>query len=175
MTFNWPTLPPTNAAACVLATLIGLALALTPGSCAAQRPSDLGWLMFDGMGLMPSLLLLRAVELPGRGLMISAPIAYLAALGGTVAGAVWLCIMTGLRKWRRKSQPGASTLVAAGLCLSYLLMPLAHHLFFTPQDYHYISTASNYFALSPGVQLIVFSVAAVLAIGITRLRREFQW
>jgi len=170
MAVNWPTLPLPNAIACVVATLIGLALALAPGSLAAQRPFDLVWLMLDGMGLMPSLLLLRAIELPSKGLT-SVPVACLAALGGTLAGAVWLGVMTGLRAWRHKSPPEAGTLFVAGLCLSYLLMPLLHHLVFTPSSYRYISTASNFFPRSIGVQLMSFLVAAVLAIGITRLRR----
>jgi len=169
MTANWPTLPLSNATACVVATLIGLALALAPGSLAAQRPSGLAWLVLDGMGLMPSLLLLRAIELPGRGL-VSARTAYLAAFGGTLAGAVWLGVVTGLRAWRHKSPPQASTLFVAGLCLSYLLMPLVHHLLFTPWRYRYISTASNFFPRSIGVQLMSFLVAAVLALGVTRLR-----
>jgi hypothetical protein len=170
MTVNWPTLPLSNAVACVVATLIGLALALAPGSLAAQQPLDLGWLVLDGMGLMPSLLLLRAIELPSRGL-VSGPVAYLVALGGTLAGAIWLGVVTGLRAWRHRSPPEASTLFVAGLCLSYLLMPLVHHLVFTPWRYRYISTASNFFPRSLGVQLMSFLVAAVLAIGITRLRR----
>lgn len=173
MTVNWPTLPLSIAAACVVATLIGLALALAPGSWAAQRPFDLVWLALDGMGLMPSLLLLRAIELPSKGL-ISVPVACLAALGGTLAGAVWLGVMTGLRAWRRKSPPEAGTLFVAGLCLSYLLMPLLHHLVFTPSSYRYISTASNFFPRSIGVQLMSFLVAAVLAIGVTRLRWRLQ-
>jgi len=155
MTVNWPTLPLSLATACALVTLIGLALALTPGSWAAHRPLDLGWLIFDGMGLMPTLLLLRAVELPAKGL-VGVPTAYLVAFGGTLGGAVWLVIMTGLRKWRHKAWPEASALFVAGLCLSYLLMPLVHHLFFTPPQYRYISTSSNFFAFNLGVQLVVF-------------------
>jgi hypothetical protein len=170
MTVNWPTLPLPNATACVVATLIGLALALVPGSLAAQRPSDLGWLVLDGMGMMPTLLLLRAIELPGRGL-VSSRTAYLAAFGGTFMGVAWLGVMTGLRAWRHKSPPKATTLFVAGLCLSYVLMPLVHHLVFTPSSYRYISTASNFFPRSIGVQLMAFLVAAALAIGITQLRR----
>ena len=138
-----------------MTTLIGLALALIPGSLAAQRPLDLGWLVFDGVGLMPSLLLLRALELPSRGL-VSVPVAYLAALGGTLAGAVWLGIVTGLRVWRCKPPSGAGALFVAGLCLSYLVMPLVHHLLFTPPGYRYISTSSNFFAFDGKVQLMVF-------------------
>ena len=59
----------------------------------------------------------------------------------------------------------------AGLCLSYLLMPLVHHLLFAPPAYRYISATSNFFALSVGVQSLAFFVAALLAVGSTRLRR----
>jgi len=170
-TFNSPTLPPSSATACAAATLMGLGLALAPGSWAAQRPSDLGWLTLDGMGLMPSLLLLRAIELPARGL-VTVRTAYVVAIGGTVAGTVWLCMVTGLRLWRRKSWPEASSLFVTGLCLSYLLMPLVHHLLSTPPAYRYISTSSNFFGFSIGVQLMVFCVAAILALGITRLRQR---
>jgi len=173
MALNWPTLPLSHAAACVVVTLIGLALALMPGSWAAQRPFDLSWLVFDRIGLMPSLLLLRAIELPGRGL-ISARMAYMVALGSTFAGAVWLGIMTGLRAWQYKSAPETSTLFVAGLCLSYLWMPLVHYLLFTPSEYRYISTAGNFFASNAGVQLVSFFVAAGLAIGITQLRRRLE-
>jgi hypothetical protein len=169
MTRNSPVLPATSAAACVASTLLALALALPPGAWAARRPSDLLWLAFDGAGLMPALLLLRALELPRRGL-VSAPVAYAAALGTTLAGVAWLGVMTRLRRWRRKPAPGAAPLVVSGLCLSYLLLPLAHHLVATPPGYRYISTASNFFAFSPWLQLCSLLLAALLAIGITRLR-----
>jgi hypothetical protein len=168
MTVNWPTLSPANATPCAVVALIGLALALVPGSLAAQRPSELGWLILDGLGLMPSLLLLRAVELPSRGLL-TVGAAYLVAFGSVFAGVVWLGAMSGLHAWRHRPWPGASKVFVAGLCLSYLLMPLVHHLFFTPPKYRYISASSNFFAHSMGVQLMVFFAAAILAVGVTRL------
>jgi hypothetical protein len=171
MTVNSPTLPPGLAAACVVATVGGLAFALLPGSWAARRPLDLLWLACDGAGLMPALLLLRAIELPGRGLSVSGPVAILFAFGGTLAGVVWLGVMTGLRVWRQKSLPGASALFVAGVCQSYLLMPLVHYLLATPPAYHYITTASNFFAFSVGLQILTVVVAAGLAIGVTQLRR----
>jgi hypothetical protein len=173
MTCNSPVMPPSLATACVAATLSGLALALPPGTWAAQRPSDLVWVASDGIGLMPTLLLLRAVELPGRGLT-RVPVAYLGALGGILAGMVWLGIMTGLRLRRHRPAPGAGTLLISGLCLSYLLMPLAHHLVATPPGYRYISTSTNFFAFSVGIQLLCLSVAAALAVGITRFRRGLR-
>jgi hypothetical protein len=173
MTLNTPTLPFGLAAACAIATLAGLALALLPGEWAARRPVDLTWLAFDGIGLMPILLLLRSVELPGRGVSVTTPLAVLFAFGGLLAGMIWLDIMTGLRAWRRRPTPPAGALLAAGLCLSYLLMPLVHHLLATPPGWRYISTASNFFAFNPTLQLAVFPVAAGLSIGITRLRNRY--
>ena len=131
------------------------------------------WLACDGVGLMPILLLLRSVELPGRGVSITMPVAVLFAFGGLLTGMIWLGIMSGLRAWRRGHHPAAGALLASGLCLSYLLMPLVHHLFATPPGWRYISTASNFFAFSPILQLAVFAVAAGLAIGITRLRERY--
>ena len=169
MTLNSPTLTPSLAAACVLATLIGLALALAPGGMASRRPMDLIWLVFDGLGLMPSLLLLRTLELPSRGL-IALPTALIASVGGTIAGAVWLLVMTRLRAWRRKPTPRAHELCVAGLCLSYLLMPLAHHLLVTPAEYRYITTGANFLAYNLPLQLTAFLVAGALSRGATRLR-----
>jgi len=170
MTRNTPTLPLGLAAACVVATLAGLALALRPGGWAARRPVDLTWLAFDGLGLMPILLLLHSVELPGRGVSVSMPLAMLLSTGGLLAGIAWLGVMTGLRAWRRRPAPRAGALLAAGLCLSYLLLPLVHHLFATPPGWRYISTASNFFAFNPVLQLAVFAAAAGTAVAVTRLR-----
>jgi hypothetical protein len=149
MTLNRPTLPPANALGSTAATLAGLALALMPGAWAAGRPADLAWLALDGLGLLPSLALLRALELPARGLSVGLPLAYGIAIGGTLAGAAWLGVTTALRAWRRRASPGAGALFASGLCLSYLLIPLAHHLFATPPGYRYITASSNFFAFHP--------------------------
>ncbi len=97
MTVNQPTLPLPLAAACVLSTLAGLALALWPGDWAAERPWDLLWLWGDGAGLMPVLLLLRVVELPGRGLSISGEMATMIAAGALLLAVAWLGLMSVLR------------------------------------------------------------------------------
>lgn len=168
--FNRPTLPLSNAAACVVATLAGLILALAAGNLAAQQPVELLWLAFDGAGLVPPLLLLRALELPQRGL-INPGAAYLFALGSVGATIIWSGVMTGLRRWQGKPWPSAKALLAAGFSLSYLLLPLVHHLFSTPREYRYISAASNFFAFNLLLQLAVFLIAGLLAMSITQLRR----
>ena len=173
MTRNTPTLPFGLAAACVTATLAGLALALLPGEWAARRPRDLTWLAGDGMGLIPILLLLRAVELPGSGVSVSMPLAILFAGGGLLAGIAWLGVMTLLRAWRRRPTPPAGAWFAAGLCLSYLLMPLIHHLFATPPGWRYISTASNFFVFNLILQIVVLAAAAGTAVAVTHLRARY--
>jgi hypothetical protein len=172
MSFNQPVLPPAYAAATTLATLAGLALALMPGAWAARRPVELGWLVCDGLGLVPILLLLRVVELPARGL-VSQRTASLVAAGAVGASLVWLALMTGLRRWRHRSAPGPGALLAAGLSLNYLVLPLSHHLFATPPGYRYITTASNFFAVNPGLQLFIFLGAIALATGVTYLRKRW--
>ena len=170
MTVNAPTLPPSLAAACVMATLLGLAIALLPGRRAANRPTELTWLVTDGVGLMPALLLLRVVELPGRGLSVGSLEVWLAAIGGLLAGLIWLAGMSALRIRRNKEMPSAGALLFAGLGLSYLLMPLVHHLLATPPAYRYISTASNFFAFNLGIQFLAVIAATGLAVGVTKGR-----
>jgi hypothetical protein len=60
------------------------------------------------------------------------------------------------------------------LALSYLLLPLIHHLLATPPGYRYISTASNFFAFNLFVQAFAVAVAAGLAAGATGGRRWLE-
>ena len=172
MTANAPALPLALAAACVVATLAGLAVALPVGRWAAERPGDLVWLAADGLGLVPALMLLRAVELPGRGLSVSPGVAWGAALGSLTAGVLWLALLSLWRRRRRREPPGAMALFAAGLALSYLLLPLAHYVQAGPPGYRYISDAANFFAVNPLIQLLALLTAAALAAGATALRRR---
>lgn len=171
MTVNTPTLPLPLAAASAAATLVGLAIALMPGRWAADRPRDLLWLAADGLGLVPVLMLLRAVELPGQGLSVSSAVVSLAAIGSVVSGAVWLALMSFLRRWRRKDTPGAATIFLSGVGLSYLLLPLGHYLTAGPPGFRYITNSANFFANNPMLQLLAFAAAAGLAIGAVWFRK----
>ncbi|MFW6115941.1 MAG: hypothetical protein ACOC7Y_02645 [Chloroflexota bacterium] len=171
MTVNEPMLPPGAGAACVVSTLAGLGFALIPGAVAAERPADLVWTTLYGLGLMPALLLIRALELPGQG-VISPAIAWGAALGGTLAGAAWLALAAAVGARRGGRSPSAKAVFVSGLCLSYLLMPVVHHLLETPPGYRYISASSNFFADHVGLQLLALLVAGVLSVGVTRFGRS---
>ena len=174
MTFNAPTLPLTDALAVLVAMLIGLALALWPSDLAAHRSRELVWLLACGLGLVPSLLLLRAIEVPGRGLSVPIWLAYTIAIGGTLAGAVWLVGLTWLRVKLGRFGLTMGQLLWAGCAWSYLLLPLAHHILATPPEFRYISTASNFFAFTPLVQLLSWTMTAALAFGSTQLQQKLQ-
>jgi hypothetical protein len=174
LTVNTPTLTHGLAAKATLAALGGLALALLPGEWAVRRPVDLAWLVADAAGLVPALIVIRVVELPGRGVWVSAPVAWSCAIGGCLAGLAWMALLSVLRRRARRPRPAARTLLVAGLGLSYLLLPLAHHIS-TPAAYRYITTASNFFAWSLSVQIVALGVAAAQAAWITRARRRAGW
>ena len=162
-TQNRPTLPFPLALSCAAVALLGLAFALMPGALAAEAPGKFLGLTIVGLGATPAFLLLRVVELPGLGL-ISPLLAYAAAIGGALAGAGWLlggaCI---LRRRFRQSLRWQEILVS-GICWSYLILPLIHHLLLTPPAYRYISLSRNFFAAHPGVQLFCWGAAIALAV-----------
>jgi hypothetical protein len=170
MMVNQPTLPASNAAQVALATLIGLALALWPGGRAAARPRELAWLAADGWGMMLVLLFGGMAEDVGRWLAMGAVGRVRLIFGGFGAGVVWLLIVTALRGWRKAPIPGTGDVLASGLSITYLLMPLIHHGLGTDGIF-YITDSSNFFADAPLFQLGVWVIAALVALGITRLRR----
>lgn len=170
-TQNQPVLPFSLALACLFSTLAGLAIALPAGRVAAQQPSRLVWLSMAGWGLSPVLLLLRAVELPGIGMQ---PVlrAWSIAVGGTLVGAGWLAAVA----WIARTRCRFTTLsvLVAGLAWSFLLLPPAHYLLFTPPAYRYISVAANFFALHPAVQALSGLLAWLLAWGAVTLQEHLQ-
>ena len=86
---------------------------------------------------------------------------------------VWLLIVTGLRLWLRRSVSGAGTTFATGVSVSYLLMPVVHHLLGT-DGYFYITGSDNFFARSILVQLLTWAVSGGLVLGLTWLRRRIH-
>lgn len=169
-TVNAPTLPLWLAIACAVVTCIGLPLALMPGDLAARRPGRLIWITVTGMGLAPVLVMLRAVELPRIGL-VAMPAALQVAGLGLFASAAWLALMVGIGRWRRWPLPSTAALLAAAFAVVYLVLPLVHHLFFTPPAFRYITSSSNFFAFSLPLQLLTWFVAGVMAFAASHLSR----
>lgn len=173
MTSNQPTLPVSHALQVTLATLVGLALALTPGRMAADRPMTLLLLAGDGMGLMLILTASLGLERIGRlsadnhGFFIA--IAVISVLGGLIL----LFALSALRLWRGWLMPEWRELLVAGLCVAYLLMPLIHHVGFT-NGYYYISDADNFFTRRVTSQLAIWLSLILLAMGVSWLRKQLQ-
>lgn len=169
---NQPTLPPVLAGWCVAATLLALGPALYLGSMTAQAWVNLVWLLLVGAGLTPALLLLRAVELPAQGILSPVP-AYGIAIGGTGLGLVWsIGLIRVQSRWLAGFRPGsAGQFLAAGISISYLLLPLTHYLF--ASSIRYMSVADNFFARSWLLQGVVFLIAIGLAFGLERLYQRW--
>lgn len=166
MTVNQPTLPLSLALLTLLTTMIGLAIALPAGRWAAEQPTALMWLALDSLGVTPALLLIRTIELPGRGLSVTYTTVGIVIVGGMLMGLIWLLGMTWLRKRFRIPLPSALSLFTAAAGWSYLILPLLHYGFGT-DGYRYITTASNFFAFNPGIQVVALLAAALMAWGIT--------
>lgn len=173
MTANQPVLPLANALLVTIVTLVGLALALSPGRVAAQSPAGLFMLALDGFGLMLIVLILsqipRLIELSSRGLIGFLVVAVL----GIAAGLFLLLASTIIYKCRQWTIPGSFTVFIAGLCVAYPLMALVHHLYVgLTGGYFYISDSDNFFARSPWPNLLAWIVAAAIAMVMTNLRRH---
>ena len=144
MTANQPTLPPVNAAQATLATLAGLSLALLPGEMAADRPGELLWLVLDGLGLALVLTALAGMQNLPRWLASGSVWWVLALVGAVLTGVVWLLVVTiaravfSARRGVRLPVSKATAVLLAGASVTYLLMPLVHHLFGT-NGYFYIT------------------------------------
>lgn len=160
---NWPVLPLPLAVACAAVAAGGLFLALMPARMAAAQPGQFFWLTGAGAGLMPALLLLRVLEqLPQGGqAVLYAPVAAMT----TLVGAIWTLALAGVYARWRGAAWRATHLLVSGFCLSYLLLPLIHHLLFTPPAFRYITVADNFFASTLPGQALGFGAAVGLAWG----------
>jgi hypothetical protein len=170
MNVNQPTLSFAHAIPCALTAVIGLAFALVPGEMAARQPARLIWLMAAGLGLVPSLLLLRVAELPSHG-FVEASVAYPVTLGTVTAGIIWLWGIIGWHSKRRNDGINMIELLLAGICLSYLLLPLVHHGLLSPPEFRYISNSANFFAFGFQFQLASWLAALISAFLITKVQQ----
>jgi hypothetical protein len=171
MTANQPTLPLCQAARTTLATLAGLALALLPGKWAAERPLELGLMALDGAGWM---MILGASagfdDLPRWLARGGTPYVRLMVLA-LAAGLLVLLFASVLWVLGRMPIPGALATLTAGVCVTYLFMPLVHHVLYT-DGYYYITDSDNFFARGGLLRMAIAAVTAALAVGLTRLRRS---
>jgi hypothetical protein len=179
MTVNDPVMPPAIAVQITAVTLVGLALALMPGTVAARRPLALVLWTIDGLALASLLLSLISVERYEHWLAQGRNVFIVLHLGLILAGLGVLLVMTAFYAWRRRAEiPGATACFVAGLDVAYLLLPVVHHLLGSsetgglsgPGYFVYISDVENYFTRSVPLQIVIWLVVALVAVGVTRLR-----
>lgn len=167
MTANTPVLPLVNAMHVAAATVVALALALWPGEVAASAPRRLLAIAVEGASIAAMVMGLsfldRASELLQRGNRYGV----LFVLAGVVTGVVLLSALTLLRRRGRRTAPPLVFVLCAGLCWSYLLLPLAHHLVGT-DGWFYITTADNFFPQIWLLLPIAWLLAALIASGLRR-------
>ncbi|MFN3763755.1 MAG: hypothetical protein ACK4WK_11230, partial [Anaerolineae bacterium] len=166
-TLNRPTMPLPIALTTTAIALGSLPLALIPGRLAAEDLGELVWRTLAGLGLAPSLLLLRAVELTDK---MPAEKAVSLAIGSTLAGAGWSLTVAWLHSRRREHCWRVVDLFIVTLCLAYLIGPLAHYLLFTPPGYRYITVAGNFFAQRLPIQILCLFTLAVLGWVVTQIQ-----
>ncbi len=157
-TVGQPTLPLNLAAVSTISTLLGLAIALVVGTLSANQLGRLLWLTLASIGLIPPLLILRFIELPGQGMM-DTYMAYFIAMGSCVAALIWLTIIIASHARKNKRPFTIGELLTAGFAISYLILPFIHFLLLTPPGAHYITASANFFAKSLSVQMISFFAA----------------
>jgi hypothetical protein len=184
MTANEPTLPLVNAAQVTLATVAGLAIAAKMAALVGRGP---GWglrLSVDGLGLACLLSALRAMEHVRDWLAEGHSAALGRAMAVLAVGASLILAVTVFYRWRgrRREVPGAADWLVAGLAISYLVLPLYHHLFWCkdngswvdPDYFTYITDADNFFAGSWLVQTGIWVAVGLIVIGCSRLRRRVR-
>lgn len=171
MTLNTPVLPLTDALLTALFTLAGLAFALAPGAVAATAPQRFFWLAIDGLGVATLVfcftLVEQAVALMQRGSQYGVIlIAAGAAIGMFIlAGSSWAQRRPGV------GSPNAGQLLAGGVCWAYLLLPAAHHFFFS-DGWFYITTMDNFFPSNWMIFVMGWTLTALLVALIVRRRRQ---
>ncbi|MCF8295861.1 MAG: hypothetical protein K9I34_07330 [Bacteroidales bacterium] len=94
------------------------------------------------LGLVPFLLLFRALELPGKG-FLAMPLAVLISVLSLAGGFLWLYLAFRLHQTNRLSK---SLLIQCTLAIAYLGLPMAHFLVATPPGIPYITSSDNFFA-----------------------------
>lgn len=157
MLANAPTLPLSLAVASVVAACAGLALALVVVQMFVLYRREFLWLAWISLGIVPALVLTRAIELPARGI-IDMQVAVIVTTATIVFGLLWTTLWLRFYQWRQKRFFAWWQLYLSGCAWAYLFLPTLHYWLFAPAAYRYISTSTNFFALSLWVQLLSFAI-----------------
>lgn len=149
--------------------LIGLALALLPGTLAGQRPFETALISVDGIGLSLVLIGASAIENIRDWLDRGAQHFIVLSVVLILAGIAITLVMTGFRYALKTPPVPATTLFLAGICVTYPGLSILHHVMFT-DGYFYITDSDNFFARNLPLQVGIWIVTAIFCVGLARLR-----
>ena len=159
VTQNTPVLPLPIALRVAAIAILGLAPALAIGTEMAFPTWRIFGTFIAAGGIVPVVLLLRAIELPAQGILSTKQALGMAA-GGVIFGIVWLTAAISVFN-RQQIKLHRQEIILFGGYIIYEILPLVHYLFLTPAPYHYITVTDNFFAKSWVIQ----SVSWLTAIG----------
>jgi hypothetical protein len=151
------------------ATIIGLALALLPGTPAATRPVRLLWDVADGLWVMLVLVTIAGLQNLPRWLATGGDRWVTLTTLMLVCAIVWLLVVTVLRHVVGVPHSSGPTLLVAGASVAYLFLPLLHHVAFT-DGYFYVTNSNNFLADDCSYQLAAWLIAAGLVLGTSVMR-----
>ena len=170
MTSNSPTLPFWLASLTAATTLAGLALALLPGRIVAERPLEAAFLGLDGLSLSLWLVALPGLEYVHEWVADGSRLWFWMLVLLPLAGLTGLAILTRLRPALGVTGPTAWELSLAALIVTYIVLPIVHHVVFTGGLY-YISNMDNFFARDLGIQALTFAATAAVIWATAHTRR----
>lgn len=162
-TQNTPVLPQSIALGVAATAILGLFPALAIGTEMAFPTWRIFGTFIAAGGVIPIVLLLRAIELPAQGIL-SAKQAMSMAFGGVIFGVIWLTVAIAVFQ-HQQIHLNRLDIVLFGGYLTYEILPLVHYLLLTPTPYHYITVTDNFFAKSFVIQIISWLAAISSVIG----------
>jgi hypothetical protein len=150
MTTGEPKLTFVIAISSALALISGTAIGFSVSDDLIENLKSTFIYLFIGVGLVPFLILFRALELPGKGI-ITVGMSIIVTATLFVGSFCWLLIFYRLFSSHR---PGTINVIKGAVLIGYLGLPCLHYLFATPKAIPYITSANNFFAENIVLRLI---------------------
>ena len=142
MTLGEPKLTFPIAISSAMALIIGITIGFSVVDDLIKDYNSTFIYLIFGIGLVPFLVLFRALELPGKGIL-TMNISVLVVAISIASGISWLLIFYRIFK---KNRPELTNVIKGTLAIGYIGLPLLHYLVATPKGIPYITSSDNFFA-----------------------------
>lgn len=170
MTLGEPKLTFLIAISSVLALIIGISIGFSviDDLIKDYRPTII-YLIF-GLGLVPFLLLFRALELPEKGIL-AMNTSILVIVISIVGGFFWLLISYRIFKHNR---PRLTNVIKGTLAIGYIGLPLLHYLIATPKGIPYITASENFFAENMILRITNWILLILIVFSVDKLSKRIM-